>query len=69
MLDMTSVVLAPCRLCPEVKQITVPVVGFLNWQAGKLIQDALPELDADERELLISGTCHECWTQLYPEED
>ena len=69
MLDMTSVVLAPCRLCPEVKEITVPVVGFLNWQAGKLIQEALPELSCDERELLISGTCGTCFDKLFPSED
>ena len=69
MLVMTAVVAAPCRHCDAVHELTVNVEGFVNWQAGEFIQDALPELSADERELLISGTCDECWQRFFPEED
>jgi hypothetical protein len=65
MLAMTAVVAAPCRLCQQVTDLTVNVEGFVDWQAGKLIQDALPELDADQRELLISGTCPTCWDEMF----
>ena len=69
MLAMTAVVAVPCRYCDTVHDLTVNVEGFVNWQAGQYIQDALPELSAGERELLISGTCDECWQRLFPEED
>ena len=69
MLAMTAVVAAPCRHCDAVHELTVNVEGFVSWQSGKYIQDALPELSADERELLISNTCDECWQQLWPSED
>ncbi len=69
MLAMTAVVAAPCRHCDAVHELTVNVEGFVSWQSGKYIQDALPELSAGERELLISGTCDECWQRFFPEED
>jgi hypothetical protein len=37
--------------------------------SGKLIQDALPDWTAEQREVLISGTHPQCWTSLYGEEN
>ena len=36
-----------------------------DWQAGELIQNAMPNLDADSREQLISGTCPKCWDEMF----
>jgi len=36
-----------------------------RWLAGEYIQDALPMLTADERELLISGTHAHCWQAMW----
>lgn len=69
MLAMTSVVAAPCRLCNQVTDLTVNIEGFIAWQGGELIQEALPELSADQRELLISGTCPKCWDKLFPPDE
>tara|TARA_R100000908_G_C3725229_1_gene126532 strand:+ start:553 stop:765 length:213 start_codon:yes stop_codon:yes gene_type:complete len=69
MLAMTAVVAVPCRLCQETTDLEVNFQGFVNWKAGEFIQDALPELSADERELLISGTCGTCFDALFPSED
>lgn len=69
MLAMTAVVAVPCRLCKEVTDLTVNIEGFVAWQGGKLIQDALPELSADQRELLISGTCDKCWNEMFPSDE
>ena len=33
------------------------------------IQDLFPYLSPDERELLISGTCNECWNEMFGGED
>ena len=69
MLAMTAVVAVPCRLCNEVADLTVNIEGFVAWQGGKLIQEALPELDSDQRELLISGTCPTCWDKMFPSDE
>ena len=66
MLAMTTVVAATCRLCNQVTDLTVNIEGFIAWQGGELIQEALPELSAYQRELLISGTCPKCWDELFP---
>jgi hypothetical protein len=39
-----------------------------HWEGGALIQDALGYLTADERELLISGTCGACFDNMFPPE-
>lgn len=31
----------------------------------RLIQDIFPELSADARELLITGTCPACWRKMF----
>lgn len=41
---------------------------YNRYLSGKgHIQNALPDLSAEERELLITGICEECWKKL--EED
>ena len=34
---------------------------------GKYIQDVFPDLDADEREFMISGTHSVCWNDMFQE--
>ena len=36
-----------------------------KWKDGMLIQDAMPNLTADEREFMISGVTPEEWSQLF----
>ena len=47
-----------CPLCRKLDTLEI----------GAYIQDALPELDADKREQLITGTCPSCWTRMFGEE-
>ena len=35
------------------------------WENGKLIQDVMPYLSADEREVLISGICGPCFDKMF----
>lgn len=56
-------------MCDERRTLEVPAEGFERWQAGELIQNAMPELNADDREQLISGTCGARWDNLFPSED
>jgi hypothetical protein len=38
---------------------------FNAWKSGTLIQVAMPEISKGVRELLISGTCDECWDRMF----
>jgi hypothetical protein len=69
MLAITAVVAVPCHHCESVQELTVDTVGFNRWIAGELIQEALPELDADQRELLISNTCPKCFGEMFPSDE
>lgn len=35
-----------------------------RWQGGMLIQDAMPQLDADQREFIMTGICTDEWHSL-----
>jgi len=39
------------------------------WESGTLIQDALPFLDADRREFIMSGITPAMWDEMFPPED
>lgn len=65
----TILVRVACPLCRQADEVEVPVKGFMRWQAGELIQQAMPELDADRREQLMSGTCAKCWDEIFPPDE
>lgn len=54
-----------CIMCGDTTLIEVPEEGYKRWKSGELIQNALPELYADERELLISGICGKCYDKIF----
>lgn len=59
-----------CIVCRRTALVEVDPLGFRLWtKHGKHIQDALPTLTDDERELLLSGTHAHCWARMWPEED
>lgn len=55
-----------CKVCGKRNNVIVEKIDFQKWQIeGEYIQNALPYLSADEREILVSGTCPPCWDKLY----
>lgn len=59
-----------CGICKGTKTLTLPKDGYESWTNGTFVQLALPGLSADDRELLISGTCGPCFDGLFaPEGD
>ena len=60
-----------CPLCGDTKVLTLPEEGYMAWQNGENIQNALPEFDANDRERLVSGICPSCWDKMfsYDEDD
>lgn len=54
----------PCPWCGTVTTLLVNAAGYHAWKGGALIQDALPELGPDGREVLLTGICAPCWDTL-----
>ena len=49
-------------------ELTVDAEGLAAWQLGKHIQEALPNLTAAQRELLITGIPESMWDDMFSEE-
>jgi hypothetical protein len=58
-----------CHSCEIVVDVPVKDEEFQAWKGGQLIQDAMPSLNKDEREMLMSGTCVKCWDDMFGEDD
>lgn len=55
-----------CRWCKKSYTIKVDAVSYEMWCCGfGNIQNLMPELSADDREMLISQTCKECWNKIF----
>ena len=64
-----------CRECNRRYTLMVNLEDYKDWQWGeprvntelakKTIQRVMPYLTADERELMISGVCGECYDKLW----
>lgn len=66
---MTMLVKTTCPICHCDTYLMVDAEEYARWQAGELIQIAMPNLDADAREMLISGICPTCWNDMFGDED
>ena len=58
-----------CRICGKQYNLKAEKEDIQKWMNGMNIQDALPYMPAEERELLISGTCPECWNKMFGGEE
>ena len=56
-----------CLHCDHTEQIHVRERDYDSWHNGNLIQDVMPYLSAEQRELMISGTCDKCWKEFFPD--
>ena len=66
--DAVTVVVG-CIKCAEPQHITVGNADLDSWQGGTNIQNAMPYLSADDREILISGICGECFENMFGGEE
>lgn len=55
----------------QLNQLDLPITDrqLATWKAGAYVQDAFPQLSADEREFLISGLLPGEYDAIYTEED
>ena len=54
-----------CPFCGAPHYVLCDEVELDRWQAGELIQVAMPSLTATEREELISGICPDCQSSIF----
>ena len=57
-----------CRTCAEWVRVPVQAEQVIAWQAGALIQEVMPELSADQREMLMTQTCGVCWDEMFSDD-
>ena len=50
------------------KEINVNQSQIDKWEAGMLIQDAMPEVSVDDREFIMTGSTPEEWDLYFNEE-
>lgn len=69
MISIDSTLDITCRSCREHFPVAVSLEDYTRWNlGGGLIQNVMPYLSADDRELLISGTCSKCWDAMFGDE-
>ena len=45
--------------------LDVTLEEYASWRGGELIQNAMPRLDADGREFIMTGITAEEWEQIF----
>lgn len=58
--------------CPKCRRTTVLYVfedDYRRYIGGAKIQDCFSYLTDDQRELLLSGLCPDCWNELFGDEE
>lgn len=58
-----------CVKCKTAHDVVVLAQQLLDYMNGALIQDAFPDKTKEERELMLSGICGDCWIKIFPPED
>lgn len=61
----TTIITRPCPECQRTNEVEVKVEDYVSWRNGMHIQHAFPYLNSDDREVLMTGICPECWDTLY----
>ena len=49
--------------------LDVTLEEYAAWRAGELIQVAMPRLNADEREFIMTGITPSEWKEIFPPEE
>lgn len=66
---MVTVTTKRCMFCGQGGEVVADEVGLARWQAGELIQVALPALSPSDREQLLTGTHSACWDAMFPPDE
>lgn len=63
-----TVLEVPCPWCGKISELKLStkvwLAGLTAYKNGALIQNAWPTLSPSDRELIMTGTCDECWNNM-----
>jgi ribosomal protein S27E len=59
----------PCPHCKKTQTVFAAAESVIKFGEGGAVQKCFPTLTAGQREFLLSGTCDDCWTKMFPEVD
>ena len=62
---MEIIIQSTCPFCGKTHTVEVEFTAYAAWKNGELIQNAMPNLSATEREQLISGLCPACQKSIF----
>jgi hypothetical protein len=65
LVDKAIAVDCKCPFCGKVNSVVVPESGLEAYNNGEHVQVAFPELTADQREMVKTGICVECWNKMF----
>lgn len=55
-----------CVICGRIHEpVVLDAEKYYRWKGGDRIQDVFTEMTENQREILISGICPECWDELF----
>ena len=54
-----------CPFCGNYHRVVVKEEDYWAYEDGELIQNAFPYLTADEREIIKTGICPDCWDNMF----
>jgi hypothetical protein len=59
-----------CGICEQFIAVSCTNEQYARWKNHEgLIQDIMPDVPRELRELLISGTCPACFDEMFGEDD
>lgn len=60
----------PCAWCHQTAAVEMTEAEIASFESGEgYIQDRLPNMSPETREILITGTHPACWNEMFPEDD
>jgi hypothetical protein len=68
-MSMIKVTTPKCMFCKKTTELEVDEFKLKLFIRGESVQSMWPEWNADQRELLLTGTHPECWDAMLPPED
>jgi hypothetical protein len=55
-----------CEFCRSLYPVQAPASEWARWYSERpLVQNCFPNMPAGQRELLVSGTCDDCWNDMF----
>jgi hypothetical protein len=57
-----------CGRCQTVVTLSIDLDAYHAWKNGALIQEAFPTFTTDERKMIMTRTCGDCWNDMWNDE-